>query len=53
MNNCDLLSFALSDKWYIFPANVTFLRNIEVAIITPILKKGKVLTSPRVTVPSP
>ena len=25
MNNCDFLRFALSDKWYIFPANITFL----------------------------
>ena len=25
MNNCDYLGFALSDKWYNFPANVTYL----------------------------
>ena len=26
MNNHDYLSFALSDKWYIFPPNVTIVR---------------------------
>ena len=25
MNNRDYLGFALSDKWYIFPANVTYV----------------------------
>ena len=26
MNNCDLLGFAPSDKWDIFPANITYFR---------------------------
>ena len=29
MNNRDFLGFALSDKWYIFPANVTYVKYVN------------------------